>query len=287
VTAVALGAILLGRVPTAAQSVAPTTAPAPTATATAPPNSALVTYSGQLLDVLHNFAFFTTGDGFRLDPAVKITDLATGKTLELATLPPLTGKYARAAFDPAGGRIVALEISPHALPSGAAYETVQHFAVALSTPAANPDLGGSGNNPGYNGKPVLVTFTVEVPPTTPQADDVYIATDASGWSVFAIKMDRVDALHYRVTHDLPSGTVLNYRYTRGSWRSAERGQNGLELPPHHFVVRNLDVMRRDDVVYHWGDEDASSPAIGPDAIPTPFSQSPFVLPSVSPRPGGH
>jgi len=38
---------------------------------------------------------------------------------------------------------------------------------------------------GFTGKPVLVVFTVQVPPKTPFGDTIYLATDVSGWSATA------------------------------------------------------------------------------------------------------
>jgi hypothetical protein len=74
-----------------------------------------------------------------------------------------------------------------------------------------------------------------------------------------------------------SGTRFLYRYTRGSWRSAERGQNGLEVPPRSFVVRNGDVKTKNDVVYSWGDADQFAPDLG-NSVPTPFNPVPFNTP---------
>ncbi len=259
---------------------APTPTPMPVAslppieaTATPAPSGQVVRFAGQLLDVQHGFAFFTTGDGFRLDPAVRIVDAATGGPTALR---PATRIYARASFDAASGQIVELALSRRALPPEASYEDVRRFAVALSPRTQNPDLGGGV--PGITGKPVQVTFYVQVPPRTPLYSDVYLATDVSGWSATAIKMDRVDALHYRVRQDFNSGTHFFYRYTRGSWTAAERGQNGLEGKPHELFVGNGDVRRKDDIVYHWGDEDGLAPDLGNQAMPTPFTGQPFPRP---------
>jgi hypothetical protein len=244
------------------------------ATATPRPAGQVVRFSGQLLDVSHGFAFFTTGDGFALDPAVRIVDAATGGPTALR---PATRTYARASFDAATGKIVELGLSRRALPPEAAYAEVRRFAVALSPRTQNPDLGGSGP-PGITGKPVQVTFYVQVPPRTPLYSDIYLATDVSGWSATAIKMDRIDALHYRVSRDFNSGTHFFYRYTRGSWNAAERGRDGLEGKPHELFVGNGDVRRKDDIVYHWGDEDGLAPDLGNQAMPTPFTGNPFPRP---------
>jgi hypothetical protein len=207
-----------------------------------------------------------------LDPAVKIDDAITGGP---TTLTPETRTFARAAFDSATGTIVELSLSRHRLPDEATYDAIKRFVVALSTPYANPDLASHGN--GYDGRPVLVTFLVEVPPKTAFDDPVYIATDKSGWSATALRMDRIDALHYSLTMPLNSGTVLLYRYTRGSWSSAERGQNGLEVPPRKLNVTNADTRTKTDTVYAWGDSNEFAPTLG-GAVPTPFNPVPFNLP---------
>jgi hypothetical protein len=243
------------------------------ATATPAPSGQAVRYAGQLLDVQRGFAFFTTGDGFRLDPNARIVDAATGGP---TTLQPKVRIYARASFDAASGQIVELALSRRPLPAEATYQDIHRFAVALSPVTQNPDL--AGGVPGITGKPVQVTFYVQVPPRTPLYADIYLSTDVSGWSATAVKMDRIDALHYRVSRDFNSGTHFFYRYTRGAWNAAERGKDGLEGKPRELFVGNGDVRRKDDVVYHWGDEDGLANDLGNQAMPTPFTGQPFPRP---------
>ncbi len=246
------------------------TPPPLTATATPKPSGQLVKYAGQILDYRGGFVFFTTGDGFRMARGAKIDDAAGTKA---TTLVPRTRTYARASFDTGDGSVVQLDLSAQKLPNEAAYDAIKKFAVALSTPKPNPDLG---SRPGFDGKPVLVTFKVRVPTRTPFADDVYLATSASNWSATEIKMSRLDALNYGVSREFPSGTVFEYRYTRGSWNAAERGQDGLE-DTHKLTVGNGDTQNRSDVVYNWGDEINNAPDLG-GGVPTPFQAIPFVLP---------
>lgn len=246
-------------------------APLPGATASHGP---VLRFAGQLLDMQKGFIFFSSGDAFALDPAVRIVDYVSGGATALR---PQTRVYARAAFDVASGRITELALSAKKIPAEATYGEIKKFAIALSTPVANPDLGGGPGGVG-TGKLVLVTFTVRVPPATPLSDDVFIATDVSNWNPVAIKMDRIDALRYRITQQLRAGTKILYRYTRGSWTSEERSQGGLEVDPHAFTVRDQDVIRRDDVVYHWADENPANPGRSSGVIPTPFNPLPFGTP---------
>ncbi len=239
-----------------------------------PPGSVLIRFSGQLLDYRAGFAYFTTGDGFRVAPDARIVDAKTGAA---TSEKPHVKSYARASFD-GSGNIVELALSGTRLAPEAAYEKVKRYAVAISTPAPNPDLqrgarDAAGRAP--TGRGVAVTFVVRVPLTTPFGDSVYLTTDATGWNPQAIRLDRIDALHYRVTRTFASGTLFRYRYTRGTWPTEERGQNGLEDDPRIFNVREADALRKDDIVYHWADEGGTTQEAGPNAIPTPFNPRPF------------
>jgi hypothetical protein len=267
------------------------TPPPLSATATPAPAGTLQTFAGQILDERAGFLFFTTGDGFRLAPQVKLADAATGGP---TTLQPTTRVYARATFD-ASGNVVALALSRRKLPDDATFDDQKvgvihnEYHVALSTDGPNPDLqtpqpkdSGDAEGSGVSsGADVRVVFLVTVPPKTPFGDQVYIATDKSGWSPTAIRLDRVDALHYRVAIDQQAGATLYYKYTRGSWRSAERGENGIEGKARLLVVRNLDVQTKKDTVAGWGDEDQFAPDLG-GGVPTPFNPIPFNVPPPPP-----
>jgi hypothetical protein len=258
-------------IPTPLESAFMQTPPPLSATATPHPSGQLVKYSGQILDYRGGFVFFTTGDAFRLDDHVKIDDATTGGPTSLV---PQTRTYARASFDSGNGAVVELALSNKKLPDEASYQDIKRFAVALSTPYQNPDLKPAE---GFDGKPVPVTFVVEVPAKTPFGDQVFLATDASGWSATAIKMDRIDALHYRVTRAFASGTRLLYRYTRGSWQSADVDKNGISAKPRLLVVKNADYRDVSDTVYNWQDQDPFAADNG-SSLPTPFNPIPFNIP---------
>lgn len=259
--------------------------PVPTAT----PAGVLVRFAGQILDVAAGFVFFTTGDGFRMAPDVRYVDYKTGGP---TTLVAKTRTYARASFDPASGRVTELSLSRSPIPAEASYEEIKRFAIVASAPKTNPELAAKE---GITGRPVLVTFTVLVPTSTQLADIVYMQTDQSGWAPNAIRLDRIDALHYRVTLRLASGTNFLYRYTRGSTQSVESGRNGMEIKPRALIVQNLDAKNQDDIVYNWSDQNpAGNGPPGPDSIPTPFNPNgqPFPVPfpsrpTLPPKPPPH
>ncbi|HKU81697.1 MAG TPA: hypothetical protein VJP76_05960 [Candidatus Tumulicola sp.] len=247
--------------------------------------------TGQLLAYQDGFVFFTTGDGFRVAPGVAIRDAAGNAP---ATIVPAPRVWARVHFDP-NGTVTELDLSRAPLPPEGNFADVARFAVALSSPVPNPDLMPATPAPGhtlaptqhFSGKPVLVTFTVQVPPNTPFGAAVYITTDASGWNAQAIPMDRVDTLHYQITRRLNSGTIFRYLYDRGSFQSEEVAQNGLQRPPRELIVTDADVRAVRDTVYAWIDStQGNTNGQQPSGLPTPYNPAPFPnLPQGFPSPG--
>ncbi len=261
------------------------------------PSGNAVFFSAEVLDVQHGYIFFSTGDAFKLAPNAHSVWIDNGQPAPL----PSTRMYAQAIFD-ATGQIIELQVAKHPLPFNAAYAAAAHkYAVALSPAVPNNDqwpaaLGSSKLNSSrmpLTGKIVSVRFVVEVPPTTPLSDAVYMSTDVSGWNPQAIRMERIDALHYSVTMPLRTGTAFAYKYTRGSWQSEERSKAGIAEPPRHFFLGSSpfgepDTTVRDDTVYNWADfNPAGGEQLVPGATPTPFNPMPFGFPTPLPAPPKH
>ncbi|HEX3457741.1 MAG TPA: hypothetical protein VHR97_07270 [Candidatus Baltobacteraceae bacterium] len=256
-----------------------------------------IVVSGQLLAYQDGYVFFTSGDGFRVAQNVVIHDAKTGGATPLHPAPRI---WARATFD-ASGTVTELDLSRDQLPAQGNFADVTHFAVALSSPIPNPDLLQAVATPApgepatvaqhFSGRPVLVTFIVQVPPYTPFTSSLYMATDQSGWNAQAIPMDRVDALHYQITRRFNSGTIFRYLYNRGSLQTQEVAQNGLARTPRNFIVTDADVRVIRDTVYAW--QDASPGGLNqvqPQIMPTPYNPAPFPnlppgLPPPQPPPG--
>jgi hypothetical protein len=253
-----------------------------------------VVVSGQLLAFESGYVFFTTGDGFRVAHDLVIRDAKTGGATAIRPAPRV---WARATFD-ASGTVTELDLSRDPLPPQGSFDDVTHFAVALSSPVPNPDLLAYAPTPPpnepeevaaaqhFSGRPVLVTFIVQVPPYTPFTASIYIATDASGWNAQAIPMDRVDALHYQITRRFNSGTTFRYLYDRGSLQTQEIAQNGLAHPPRNLIVTDADVRVIRDTVTGW--QDSAPGAVNqpqPQIMPTPYNPAPFPnLPTCLPAP---
>lgn len=131
-----------------------------------------------------------------------------------------------------------------------------------------------------------VTFVVRVPATTQPGDQVYITTNQSGWDALAIRMDRVDPLHFRAIVGVPVGGTLRYLYTRGNSPTIERDTAGLTRHPRSLDVLDDAPRSIDDHVEHWGDEAGNTTLPAPQATPTPFNPAPFPnLPNFPPARG--
>jgi hypothetical protein len=238
--------------------------------------------TAKILDYERGYIFFTTGDGFRVAPGVQILQYGSDRPAASA---PHVRQYARVTFDDSGV-VTKIELSDARLPLQGDLSAVHRFAVALSTPAPNPDLA----NPPRTicqvqaGKLVTVNINVEVPPSTKITDSVYMTTDQSGWNPLAYHLDRVDALHYRTTLRLLSGTILKYLFDRGSASSIQVAESGVEQPPQTLCVGDA-PMAVGSRVFRWGDETSSGTLPVPQTMPTPFNPAPFPnLPSQTPPP---
>ncbi len=235
---------------------------------------AVVVVTAQILDYQNGYVFFTTGDGFRVSPTVAIVDY---KTAKLAG-PPQPREYARVTFDQTG-TVLKIELSKSKVAPEGDLSALRRFAVALSTPAPNPDLGQPKSfSPCANvrpGKSVSLNVTVQVPPTTPLTDTVYMTTDQSGWNAQAYRLDRRDSLHYRMQLKLLSGTVLHLLFDRGSMQSVQVAQDGIEQAPYTICIGDEDAQTFTKTVYHWADQQTGASLPIPQSMPTPYNPAPF------------
>jgi predicted alpha/beta superfamily hydrolase len=95
------------------------------------------------------------------------------------------------------------------------------------------------------GRGAMVTFKVHVPVSTPVDAPVYITGDAQmlgPWDPGKVELGKIGDRLYAITLVLPSGTVLRYKLTRGTWDSVEKGPNYDEIPD-----RTLEIAGDEDV----------------------------------------
>ena len=79
---------------------------------------------------------------------------------------------------------------------------------------------------------VTVHFAVAVPPETPRYQKLYLAGNAKAlgaWRAEGLELKKGDDDRYHATIQLPGGEPVEYKVTRGSWNSVERGPDGAEI----------------------------------------------------------
>lgn len=119
------------------------------------------------------------------------------------------------------------------------------FDVAAST---KPFTGGSP------GQQATVTIIVTVPLNTPSKDIVYIASDAANWVPNGVRMAPLSGNRWTATLTLGKGSSLKYKYTRGSWGTAESNRSGIEIPNRTLnIAKTGEAQQFEDVVVRWSD----------------------------------
>jgi len=223
----------------------------PSAPATSVPSN-VGEYTGQVLDVERGYIVFATGDALRLAPDARFLDAATGTNREPSVQP---GQYADVTLDQSGV-VTTVRVSDDPIAAGRPVTDVPRQYVAQATPPfPNPDLIPSATRyPVSKLSPTeRVTITVQIPPQTPFADDIFISTDTSGWNPQAVKMQRIDGRRFRAIMDVLPGAQFRYLFTRGSWPTVESDQAGLRRSPRRLVAEGGVALSVDSTVQRWLD----------------------------------
>ena len=78
---------------------------------------------------------------------------------------------------------------------------------------------------------VRITFLVSVPNNTPKDDIIYITGNhkkLGSWQPNKIKLNKVGR-KYQITFTIKKGVILQYKFTRGSWKTVEKDEHFHEL----------------------------------------------------------
>ncbi len=86
------------------------------------------------------------------------------------------------------------------------------------------------------GRRVSVRFDVKLPPDTPPTDTIYVVGSFQDWELAGTPLlrDRPDHAHGSIT--VADGSVLQFKFTRGSWATGEKASDGSELPNRTAVA---------------------------------------------------
>ncbi len=100
-----------------------------------------------------------------------------------------------------------------------------------------------------------VTFVIEsLPDYTPPDDIIYIAGSLNGWSPGdpAYVLKKSEDEKWSFTADaVTEGTMIEFKFTRGSWETVEKGPLGEEMNNREFTYGNGDTIPV--TIHNWFD----------------------------------
>jgi predicted alpha/beta superfamily hydrolase len=91
-----------------------------------------------------------------------------------------------------------------------------------------------------------------IPAYTPPEDTIFIAGNFNGWNpgdTNYILSKNAEQKWYYTTDSVPEGTVIQFKFTRGSWETVEKGPLGEEIPNRMFTFGNGDTIHI--IIYNW------------------------------------
>jgi predicted alpha/beta superfamily hydrolase len=111
-----------------------------------------------------------------------------------------------------------------------------------------------------------VTIIVDsVPAYTPEQDELYIVGSFNNWNPgdtnYKLQLNE-NNLPEIVLNGFSEGTTIEYKFTRGSWDTVEKGSDGEEISNRTFTFSNGETVRAK--IYNWADNTNSGGGGGND-----------------------
>jgi predicted alpha/beta superfamily hydrolase len=105
------------------------------------------------------------------------------------------------------------------------------------------------------GEVVSVRFVVQVPDSTPAGAAVWLAGDAEalgGWAPAGVRLEALGGGRHTGVVALERGRTIEFKVTRGSWETVEKGPAGEELANRRLTASDDDTVRV--TVAAWRDQ---------------------------------
>jgi hypothetical protein len=141
------------------------------------------------------------------------------------------------------------------------------------------EIKGWKDLPNSLDRDVTIIIT-DVPPQTPAEDNLYLAGNFNGWDPNRTKFKFEKTPGNRYILNIPREKYeMEFKVTRGSWKTQEVDQNGVEIPNRRYQYKDYDTLYI--YVVNWKDKprtDRKSVTLIIDKLPanTPGSSSFFI-----------
>jgi predicted alpha/beta superfamily hydrolase len=130
------------------------------------------------------------------------------------------------------------------------------LSLSCRKPAASPAAAAAAST--AESDTVKIQLLVTVPEYTDPNSKIYLAGNlgaVGGWRADGAPLRRLDEDHtWTATLELPRGKTLEYKITRGSWATVEKGPAGEEVANRALVLNGNSVERVR--VARWSNEEA-------------------------------
>jgi len=100
----------------------------------------------------------------------------------------------------------------------------------------------------------LTILIDSVPEYTPNDADIYLAGDLNSWNPADpnFKLAKITEITWQIIlPEMDHGRVIQFKFTRGSWGTVEKGANGEEISDRHYTFGNGGTIN--PIILNWAD----------------------------------
>ncbi|MFN0226051.1 MULTISPECIES: carbohydrate binding domain-containing protein [Paenibacillus] len=125
--------------------------------------------------------------------------------------------------------------------SGLTASTTYSYTVKALDAAGNASAASAAlavtTNPAAGVDTSTLTFKVTMPANTPAGDSLYVAGSFNSWNAAdpAAKLVKQSDGTYALTVNIPAGTAVQYKITRGSWETVEVSSTGSDVANRSYT----------------------------------------------------
>lgn len=104
------------------------------------------------------------------------------------------------------------------------------------------------------GNAQLTIIIDSVPDYTPIGDDIYLAGDLNSWNPADpnFKLAKIEESTWQIIlPEMDHGRVIQFKFTRGSWETVEKGANGEEIENRIYTFGNGGTIN--PIILNWAD----------------------------------